>query len=340
MRSRALLVPRSEGETTRQALVSLGALRTDLAIRQEGDRLALPLVADAEVPVEWGSVEEREFVVRPLAGPSDYRDLLDWSPEEKARLPRAFDVVGDIVLVRLPGELEPRRVEVGEALLRFVPGARIVGEDRGVRGEERLRVVERLAGTGSWATRHRENQLEFEVDVEQAYFSPRLAREHALVASEVRAGESVYDLCCGVGPFSVTIARHGRARGITAVDLNPVAIALLRRTLARHGLSDRVRAVEGRVEGFAAEAPPADRVVLNLPREGIKYAPLVARLVAAGGQFRYYEVVPRDEVDRRGKVIESLLPPPGGFVLRSQRLVHPYSPSADLVSFLFERGRA
>lgn len=337
MRAPALLVSRTEGETTRRALVSIGALRTDLAIEQEGDRLAFPVLAEIAIPASWGTVEEREFVVRSRPGPSDYRDLLDWPSAEKATLPRAFDVIGDIVLVRLPPSLAPRRFDVGEALLRFVPGARVVGEDRGVHGEERRRSVERIAGTGGWTTRHRENLLAFDVDVEQAYFSPRLAREHGLVAAEVSEGESVYDLCCGVGPFSVTIAREGRARSITAVDTNPTAIALLRRTLARYGFGDRVRPVEGRVETFAVENPPGDRVLLNLPREGIKYATLVARLVSPGGHFRYYEVVPRDQVDERGTMIENLLAPRAPFVVRSQRVVHPYSPGADLVSFLLER---
>ncbi len=339
MKARALVVARGIGETTRRQLASLGLLRSDLAIQEEGDLLVLPIVEGSEVPAGLGSVEEREFVPRAPGGPTSYQDLLrDWPEPEQRLLPRSFDVVGDIVLVRVPPELERRRFELGEALLRFVPGTRIVGADRGVRGEHRLREVERIAGSGGWATVHRENQVELEIDVEKAYFSPRLAREHAEVAAAVRDGETVYDLCCGVGPFAVTIARDGRARHVTAVDLNPEAISLLRRTLARLGLTERVTAIEGRVEEFAASAAPAGRVVLNLPREGIKYAPLVARLVAPGGQFHYYEVVARDELEERGRVIEGVLGPRGTFALVAAHVVHPYSPASDLVSFRFTRG--
>jgi len=338
MRHRALLVPRGRGEAVRRALVEAGALAVELEILAEGDLLALPLREGAGVPPEWGEVSEREFPELPAPSRSEFRDLLDWPDELKALLPRSFDVVGEIVLLRLPVELEERRFEVGEALLRFVPGSRLVGLDRGVEGPERVRQVERIAGSGGWQTRHRENRLELDVDVQRAYFSPRLAGEHARVAAEVRAGERVYDLCCGVGPFAVTIARDGRARSITAVDANPSAIELLGRTLERYAFGARVLPRVATVEAFVPSAGPVERVVINLPHEGIKYATLVAPLVAPGGSLQYYEVVPRDEVTQRGKVAERALSGVGPFTVRTVRLVHPYSPSRDLIGVSAVRG--
>jgi len=319
-------------------MVDAGALAVDLEILAEGDQLALPLRDGADPSPEWGAVGERDFPELPAPVRSEFRDLLGWTEEAKALLPRSFDVVGEIVLIRLPVELEERRFEVGEALLRFVPGSRLVGLDRGVEGAERLRQVERIAGAGSWQTRHRENHLEFDVDVRRAYFSPRLAREHALVADEVREGEHVYDLCCGVGPFSVTIARDGRARSVTAVDANPAAIELMDRTLARYPFGGRVSPRVATVEEFAPHAKPVERVIVNLPREGIKYATLVAPLVAPRGSLQYYEVVSRDEVAQRGNVVERALSSVAPFRVRSVRVVHPYSPSRDLIGITADRG--
>jgi tRNA (guanine37-N1)-methyltransferase len=338
MIARGLLVPRSRGEEVRRDLIGNGLLRPDLEIRREGEFLVLPLSEGPEVvPASWGQVVEREFRPSSHKGPTRYRDLLPWAEEEKEQLPRAFDIVGDIVLIRLPSELEPRKEAVGEALLKFVPGARLVGLDHGVHGPDRRRSVERIAGVGGWRTRHTENGVEFDVDVERAYFSPRLAREHARVAEEVRAGEGVYDLCCGVGPFSVTIAHLGRASRVTAVDANPDAIRLLKSTLSRHPFGDRVRPVEARLEEFLPTAAPVERVILNLPHEGIKYLTSVARTVARGGHFYYYEVVPRAELAGRGVALVSSLASIGKFAPVADRVVHPYSPAADLVAYVFER---
>ena len=340
MNAPGLLVPRSRGEEVRQNLLEAGRLRSDLVIRHEGDFLVLPLAEDGDpLPDAWGEVVERDFGEVPGKGPVRYRDLLDWPDAEKASLPRSFDVVGDIVLIRLPPEAEPRKQEVGEALLRFVPGARLVGLDRGVQGADRRRQVERIAGTGPWRTRHRENGLELDVDVELAYFSPRLAREHARVAEEVAAGDRVYDLCCGVGPFALAIARRGRASRVTAVDANPEAVALLRATLARYPFGALVEPVRAPVESFLPSAAPVERVVMNLPREGIKYLPSVARTTARGGRLYYYEVVARSELPGRGTTLVTSLSPVGTFTVVDERVVHPYSPSSDLVAFTLERSR-
>lgn len=331
-----LRVPRSEGETARRWLMDRKLLRTDLEILKEGGSLVLPVRSRSEEPPPTGEYVEREFRTVASAAPTDYRDRLTWPSNEKALLPRSFDVIGDIVLIRLPAELEPRKAEIGEALLGFVPSARLVGQDLGVHGPERLRRVERLAGSGSWRTRHRENGLEFEVDVERAYFSPRLAREHERVAAEVKDGERVFDLCCGVGPFALTIARAGRARHVTAVDSNPDAIALLKATLARCWFSGTVEPVLASLETFLPGAAAVERVVINLPHEGIKYLPSVARVVAPGGNLHYYEVTPRAEFDdRAGTIMRSL--GTGGWTAVGHHVVHPYAPTSDVVAYHFAR---
>ena len=337
MRSRALVVPRAQGETARRLLAEHGLLRTDLQILASTTELVLPVRDGMAIPLGLGEEAEREFEPIPTPGPQRYEDLLDWTEAEKAELPRAFDVIGDIVLVRIPPTLEPRQGEIGRALLDFVPGARLVGADRGVHGPERRRRVERIAGSGPWRTRHRENGLELEVDVERAYFSPRLAREHARVAAEIAPGDRVYDLCCGVGPFSVTIARDGRAASVTAVDANPEAIELLGRSLDRGRFDCPVDARCERIEEFLPRAVPVERVILNLPHEGIKYAPSVARAVEPRGRLYYYEVVPRDGLDVRVEAVSNSLGSPGAWRTVEHHTVHPYAPDSDLVAFVLER---
>jgi tRNA (guanine37-N1)-methyltransferase len=313
-------------------------LRSDLKIDEEGGWLFLPLVADAEVSSESGVVAEHEFEPATDRGPHDYRELLgSWPAEEREELPRSYDVVGDIVLIRLPPVLASRGPEVGAALLRFVPRARLAGADYGVHGPERRREVQRLAGSGPWRTRHRENGIDFEVDVARAYFSPRLAREHARVAAEVGKGQRVYDLCCGVGPFALTIAHTSDPARVVAVDSNPAAIELLRATAARVSGGEAIQAVEAPVERFLEGAEPVERVILNLPHEGIKYLASVGNVVAPAGRLFYYEVTDRADAAARPEHLLRELGGRASWHLRARRVVHPYSPAADLVSYTFER---
>jgi tRNA (guanine37-N1)-methyltransferase len=337
MSTSGLRVHRQRGEEVRRSLVERGFLDGRRAILHEDQFIVLPLTERALPDPSWGEVVEREFGSPGPSPPADYRELLDWPSDRKALLPRSFDVVGEIVLVRIPSELEGRKAEIGSALLAFVPSARLVGADRGVHGPERRREVERIAGTGPWSTRHRENGIEFDVDLERAYFSPRLAHEHERVAAEVQDGERVFDLCCGVGPFGLSIARAGRAQHILAVDANPAAIALLRSTLRRYPFASRVEPVEERLETFLSHATPRERVILNLPHEGIKYLPSVARAVLPRGRLHYYEVSPRAELERRGKAVIDALGADGRWDVVEHHVVHPYSPTSDLVAFVVER---
>lgn len=313
-------------------------MRTDLRIRSSPETVTFPLSSAPGEIREGDVLGEEEFEPVREAGPRSYRERLDLPEKEAALLPRAFDVVGEIVLIRLPPELLHRKAIIGAALLEFVPGARLVGLDLGVKGVERRRSLERLAGEGPWSTRHAENGLTIDVDLERVYFSPRLAREHARVAREVREGDGVLDLCCGAGPFSLTIARDGRARQIVAVDLNPAAVELGRANAHRLGFDRRIEFVEARVEDVLGRFHDADRVIFNLPHEGIKYLPQVATTVGPGGSIYYYEVTEMERETLRPQALVALLPGGAGeWEAGAFRRVHPYSPTLDLMAYTLRR---
>jgi tRNA (guanine37-N1)-methyltransferase len=336
MKTWVVISPPDQAESVRRALLGRQLLRKDVRVVRSSAGVLFPVLSAPEPPLERTRVDERDLPVEEPT-PNSYRDLIRLRPELQELLPRAFDVIGDEVLVRLPAELEAHASEIGEALLAFVPGARLVGWDRGVHGEARLRRLTPIAGSGPWRTTHRENGLEFTVDPARAYFSPRLAREHARVAAEVKRGETVWDLACGVGPFALTIAHRGVAARIKAVDSNPDAIALLRENAERLGVAAGIDARNEGIEQFLASAGTANRVVLNLPHEGIKYLPSVSAAVALGGTIHYYEVTPRADHPMRETTLVNQLATPAQWTCVGARRVHPYSPQADLVAYTLHR---
>ena len=337
MKAQGWRVPRSGAETARQHLRELGLLRDDLRVRHDEGEVVFPIRAPPTPPPAVGTMVEADFEQYAPIAAANYAELVDVPAALRSSLPRSFDVIGDIVLIRLPEALAAHGEAIGRALLEFVPGARIVGRDDGVHGAARQRRIVRLAGSGAWATRHRENGILLDVDVERAYFSPRLAREHERVAREVDRGARVLDLCCGIGPFALTIAHRGLARDVVAVDANPEAIELLRRNLERLGLGERVRPVEEDVGRFLAHAGLARHVILNLPHEGIKYLTSVGNAVEPGGTLHYYEITDRSAWEGRTAELVALLPEPPRWSLRDRHVVHPYSPRADLAYFALTR---
>lgn len=332
MMASAIRIERPRAEELRQRLRAAGALRTDLSIDVVEGIVYLPVHGPG--PTGHPTVEH---LFRPRRGPAprEYRDRVDVPPELKPRLPRSFDVIGDLVLIRIPAELAPHARAIGEALLAFVPGARRVGRDRGVVGPARIRSIEPIAGTGPFRTVHHENGIALTVDLDRAYFSPRLAREHARVAAAVGAGERILDLCCGIGPFALTALARAPSCEITAVDLNPAAIELLRESAM--GSVGRLTMLVEEAGAFLDRSGSFDRIILNLPHGGARLLPLLAPHLAPGGTLHYYEVVHRADRARRGAEISRAGGPVPPWSIDEMHVVHEYSPGEDLLGYTIKR---
>ncbi len=290
-------VPRSEAEATRRRLRELDVLRTDLEVTRDGDQVVFP-VAEACGPrlptVPW------EFQPRDRR-PSSYLDLLAWPADLRAAAPRAFEQIGDTVVVKVPPDLMDRAGEIGDALLRFHPGCRAVFHDHGVKGEFRTRALERIAGSGGTLTQVGENGIRLWVDLAAAYFSPRLSGERTRVAALVRPGEHVVDLFAGVAPAAVQCALRGAH--VDAVDLNPEACVLARRNVEENKVADKVTVHAGDAREVAARLAPAHRILMNLPHGAKAFLDVAARLVHPGGTVHYHEILPSEDLAAREKIL-------------------------------------
>jgi len=326
--SRAVRVHRSDAEATRRRLIELGVLRTDLSVAKAGEEVIFP-VADScgpRLPTVPFDFEARD------TKPAAYQDLL--SSEARAVAPRAFDVLGDIVIVKIPPEAEPHRQAIGNALLSF-HGARAVFHDHGVKDPFRVRSLERIAGAGDSLTQVAENGAKLWVDPAKAYFSPRLAHERERVAALVRPGEHLVDLFGGVAPLGVQAALKGAQ--VDSIDLNPEAVELARRNVAENRVGATVRLHAGDAKAVARALPPADRVFMNLPHGAKGFLDVAARLAKPAATVHYHEILPLDAVAVRSKALEAEMAGHGWRCrVAATRVVRNYSPQEAHVAFDLE----
>ena len=106
------------------------------------------------------------------------------SPKESEELISAFDQIGEIIIVRIPDSLLPKKKIIGEALLNDVKIVRSVFyQASAVEGDFRTRNLEVIAGEDNTETEYREFGCKFIVDVENAFFSPRLSTERDRIAN-------------------------------------------------------------------------------------------------------------------------------------------------------------
>ena len=142
------------------------------------------------------------------------------SDQENMQLVSAFDQIGDIIIVRIPDSLLPKKKVIGKALLDQVKTANSVFyQSSPVEGDFRTRNLELIEGQVKTETEYKENGCRFIVDVEKAFFSPRLSTERERISNLVNDDEVIINMFGGVGMFSLLAARK-KSCTIYNLDIN------------------------------------------------------------------------------------------------------------------------
>lgn len=292
--SRGIRVQRSRGEDFRKALVELGAFDRGRRIGSDRSYVYLP-VLDLDEKVkgrleELGEFLQVEFEFRESEKRVTAEELLGHKPH--------FEMVGDIAIVD-PEEAD----EVASALMKVHKNIKTVIAPVGpVEGEFRTRRFRHVAGTKKTATLHKEHGLVYEVDLERAYFTPRLGTERLRVARQVRPGQMVLDMFAGVGPFALLMAKRG-AR-VVAVDKNPVAVRYMEKNAALNRI-EGIEILEGDATRIARRyRNQADHVIMNLPHSAHLFLEPAIEAAKSGGTVHYYSISPEEDLWRDTTFIE------------------------------------
>jgi tRNA (guanine37-N1)-methyltransferase len=338
-----LKVQKTAGEVLRSRLIELGSYDKEREIVKDGDYLYIPVNINFDpAHISESTVNAYELVEydcpkkeRKL---TNYRELLstNLSEEQVAFLPRAFDAIGHIAIIKLPSELEDIRFEIGESIIESHKNIRSVFNSTGIHHEFRLPELELIAGEDNSRGAHIEYGIHLDVDVKQVYFSPRLATERYRVASKVRSHEIVLDMFAGVGPFSIMIAKQAKPEKITAVDINPVAVRLMKKNIKKNSVSN-IEVFEGDVKDIAPTLPELGnfhRVIMNLPHSAFNFLPEALLAVGNEGLIHYYEIFNHAEIDEKIDELKAEGQKHNvGIETIASRKVHTYSPMESLIGF-------
>ncbi|MGB6595047.1 MAG: class I SAM-dependent methyltransferase family protein, partial [Candidatus Nitrosopolaris sp.] len=86
-------------------------------------------------------------------------------PSELHEISSAFDVIGDIVIIKIPKCLISKKELIGEALLDNVkPAKSVFIQTSAIKGDFRVRNLELLAGADKTETEYKEHGCRFKVD--------------------------------------------------------------------------------------------------------------------------------------------------------------------------------
>ncbi len=321
-------VPREDGEATRRDLAERDAIAEGYEIDLEDGYLYIPLSPDADhdAIAERFEVVDREVDER--ATQTLPADVLGFEP--------SYERLGDIAIV---DEDDPERARaIADAIVASdLPIDTVVDRASPIEGDLRVREWDILAGEGT-ETVHREYGCVFAVDIAEVYFSPRLATERHRVVEGVAAGEHVFDMFAGVGPFVIPAAKRGA--DCVGVDLNGVAVEYLRRNAERNGVADRVTAVHGDVREVEGYDGWADRIVMNLPHSADEFLETAVALAGDDCVLHYYDIQPDADPYAAGeRAIRAAAEPAYEVTVETRRTVRSYAPHESNVRLDVRLGR-
>jgi tRNA wybutosine-synthesizing protein 2 len=243
--------------------------------------------------------------VRP--GPVDrVRDRLraEGDAETARALPRGYQRLGSVVLLRLPETLRPRFREIGRAW-RAERGVTAVLRYRGpMRGEWREPSVERLTSEGGTEVEVREHGVRFRLDVARLMFARGNSTERARAGRLTRPGESVLDLFAGIGYFAIPAALVGRAAEVWAVEPNPTAFRYLVTNARLNGVEDRVRPILGDNRDVGLPEGRFDRIFLGYLPSAVPWIPRAVPLLKPSGGDLHVHLTASTRGDRAEPIAE------------------------------------
>jgi len=274
-----LRVSKEKGEETLKRLKEQGKLDPRRSISRDGDELIFPVK-------EGGNCLDtdpkfREEKVNPYQRIKDRIDL----PESKINLlPDNWEMVGDILFIKLPDELLEHKKNISDVYSKVL-NAKTVMLQGSIEGTEREPVVEKIYGDET-ETVHVENGVKYKLDTSQLMFSSGNIDERIRMAEEVGKGEVVVDMFAGIGYFSLPMAVHGNPEKVYSLEINSTAFRYLEHNISLNEVGDVVEAWHGDNRDFSFVG--ADRVVMGYLYQTWEFLEKAVEFLAGEGIIHYH----------------------------------------------------
>ncbi|MFX1479835.1 MAG: class I SAM-dependent methyltransferase family protein [Promethearchaeota archaeon] len=224
------------------------------------------------------------------------------SEEELSLLPRGFQTLGNIIILKLNPILYYKKEIIAKSYLELLPKIRTVYLNKGkIVGRFREpENIEFLAGVDDPVVEHREHGIKYKFDITKIMFSKGNVNERKYLATLVKAGETVVDMFAGIGYFSLVIAKHSEVEQIYSIEMNPLSYRFLTENIKINHLEDKIVPINGdskeEVIKLSNSGIRADRIIMGVfpaPVLFIKEALTLTKDI--GSTFHYEGVVEKEK---------------------------------------------
>ncbi len=224
------------------------------------------------------------------------------SEEELNLLPRGFQIIGKVIILKLHPKLVTHKEIIANKYLEQFTQIKSVyinlGKIRGkFRSPER---IEYIAGIRNPIVKHREHGIIYKFDLTKIMFSKGNLKERRFLATLVNQNEVIVDMFAGIGYFSLSIGKHSKVKKIFSIELNPYSYKFLLENIKLNHLEDIIFPINGdskdEVLKLSKSGVKADRVIMGVfpaPKEFISEALTLAKV--SGTIYHYEGVIEKEK---------------------------------------------
>ncbi|MFX1327194.1 MAG: class I SAM-dependent methyltransferase family protein [Promethearchaeota archaeon] len=217
--------------------------------------------------------------------------------QELLMLPRGFQTLGNVVVLKLNPLLFDKRNLIAQSCLKLLSSIRSVYINLGriignLREPEKIDLI---AGEDNPIVEHKEHDIIYKFDITKIMFSKGNVNERKYLTTLVKEGEIIVDMFAGIGYFSLPIAKHSLVEKIYSIELNPESYKFLVENIKINHLEEKIIPIKGNckeeVVKLSESGVRADRIIMGIfpaPNEYIKEA---LTLIKDEGTIVHYEGV-------------------------------------------------
>ncbi|MEK6820814.1 MAG: 50S ribosomal protein L11 methyltransferase, partial [archaeon] len=157
-------------------------------------------------------------------------------------------------------------------------------------GEFRQPQIVYAAGEHQMKVDYTEHGCVFQFDVTKLMWSQGNMNERKRMYGNVQPGEVVVDFFCGMGYWSIPIAKHAKPKHVYAIDKNPDAIEAIRTNAKINRIPEKTLTI---IHGSCTEEAPAlgkiaDRVIMGyIPAPAFALSAAFHVIKTEGGMIHY-----------------------------------------------------
>ncbi len=225
--------------------------------------------------------------------------------KELKYLPKGYQIVGKILLIKLHKKLLKHRKLIGKAIIEILPYVHNVCLIKEIKKEVRKPKVEVIAGCENTQTLHQEHGCKFLLDVSEIMWSQGNKQERIRLVKLVKPKETIVDMFAGIGYFSIFLAKYCKTNKIYAIDVNPKAIEYLRENIWLNNVENKIEILQGDCREFAKLLEnTADRVIMGYLFKTEKFLPHALKIAKNNAIIHFHRTVKEEEINKTKEKME------------------------------------